>query len=161
MTYKCRKCGKESTSNHRAYCSMSLQLPEACDWQPMTSLDELGALLEKATPMPWRRDGKLVYALNEDPQTKQTSGRMHFCVEGPTTSRAELEATASLLETLRTAAPSLIAAAREGEMMRTELQRMVDHFGEFAKDHSMEATPETWAALYCARAALAKENING
>lgn len=35
-----------------------------------------------------------------------------------------------------------------------ELKRMVDHFEAFANDHSMDATTETWAALYCAKAAI-------
>lgn len=47
----------------------------------------------------------------------------------------------------------LIAAAPE---LAAELARMVEHFGEFANNHSMDATAETWAALHCARAILAK-----
>lgn len=37
-----------------------------------------------------------------------------------------------------------------------ELDRMVEHFGVFANDHSMDASTETWAALHCAKAVLAK-----
>lgn len=47
---------------------------------------------------------------------------------------------------LMAASPDLLA----------ELKRMVEHFGAFASDHSEEASSETWAALYCARAAIAK-----
>ena len=48
---------------------------------------------------------------------------------------------------------ALIAAAPE---LLGELQRMVEHFEPFAKDHSDEASSETWAALYCAKLVLAK-----
>lgn len=36
----------------------------------------------------------------------------------------------------------------------SELERMVEHFEVFANNHSREATTETWAALYCAKAAI-------
>lgn len=39
--------------------------------------------------------------------------------------------------------------------MIAELRRLIDHFGTWASDHSDEATAETWAALHCARKALA------
>ncbi|MBB4649619.1 putative mannosyl-3-phosphoglycerate phosphatase (HAD superfamily) [Aminobacter niigataensis] len=53
----------------------------------------------------------------------------------------------------REANAHLIAAAPD---LLGELKRMVEHFSAWANDHSDEATTETWAALYCARAALAK-----
>lgn len=37
-----------------------------------------------------------------------------------------------------------------------ELGRMVEHFEAFANDHSMDASTETWSALHCAKAVLAK-----
>ena len=52
-----------------------------------------------------------------------------------------------------TANMQIMAAAPE---LAAELSRMVEHFEAFARDHSDEATPETWAALHCAKAALAK-----
>ena len=48
---------------------------------------------------------------------------------------------------------AVIAAAPE---VLAELQRMVDHGGTWASDRSEEASTETWAALYCAKAAIAK-----
>lgn len=47
----------------------------------------------------------------------------------------------------------LIAAAPE---LLAELERMVGHFGAWAADHSTDATTETWAALHCAKAVIAK-----
>ncbi len=40
--------------------------------------------------------------------------------------------------------------------MLGDLKRVVDHLATWASDHSDEATAETWAALHCARATIAK-----
>lgn len=47
----------------------------------------------------------------------------------------------------------LIAAAPE---LLGELRRVTDHLDAWARDHSDEATAETWAALHCAREIIAK-----
>ena len=50
----------------------------------------------------------------------------------------------------------LIAAAPE---LLGELKRMYEHFSAFAADHSTEASTETWAALHCAKAAIAAAEV--
>ena len=40
------------------------------------------------------------------------------------------------------------------ETLRANLSRMVEHFGLWARDHSEEASSETWSVLHCARVAL-------
>jgi len=47
----------------------------------------------------------------------------------------------------------LIAAAPE---MLAELRRCVEHLESWAESHPMTATTETWGALHCARALIAK-----
>jgi hypothetical protein len=46
-------------------------------------------------------------------------------------------------------------AGGEGELV-AELERVTDHLETWARDHGEEATSETYAALHCARAAIAK-----
>lgn len=41
------------------------------------------------------------------------------------------------------------------EAMAAEHSRLLDHFETWARDHSADATAETWAIIYCSRAALA------
>jgi len=47
----------------------------------------------------------------------------------------------------------LIAAAPD---LLAELERMVEHFQVFASDHADMASTETWSALHCAKATIAK-----
>jgi len=112
----------------------------------MTSLDELEALLEKATPGPWikgdwRGQCHIKHAHSGPPECKydytiDTKGDSGRCLSiggpedhvtlvgwnewGPVLSAEDT----ALIAALRNAAPSLIAAAREGERMREALEEV-------------------------------------
>lgn len=47
------------------------------------------------------------------------------------------------------------------EAMAAEHSRLLDHFETWARDHSTDATAETWAIIYCSRAALADDKETG
>jgi hypothetical protein len=45
--------------------------------------------------------------------------------------------------------------ALNAELLK-ELRHVTDHLQAWARDHASEETVETWAVLYCARAAITK-----
>lgn len=55
------------------------------------------------------------------------------------------------------AANRVLALEDENAELRGELARIVEHLSVWAKDHAEDATTETWAVIYCARALLTKE----
>ena len=92
-------------------------------------------------------------------QGKHTSGpwvvvaRTDYHVARITDQDGEPVAFTSAMNRQSEANAHLLAAAPD---LLGELKRMVEHFEVFASDHSMEASTETWSALHCAKAAIAK-----
>jgi molybdenum cofactor biosynthesis enzyme MoaA len=56
------------------------------------------------------------------------------------------------------AADTLERQAAEIKRLRANLERVTDHLETWVRDHIEEATTETRAAIYCARAALTGED---
>jgi hypothetical protein len=56
------------------------------------------------------------------------------------------------------AAATIERQAAEIERLRANLDRVTDHLETWVRDHIEEATTETRAAIYCARAALTGED---
>lgn len=101
-----------------------------------------GAADAQHTPGPWLIDGVELAVI-----------KTALCSDGSWRFIAEAIINGPMMSAEEIANARLIAAAPE---LLGELKRMVDHFDAFAKDHSIEATPETWAALHCAKAIIAK-----
>lgn len=55
---------------------------------------------------------------------------------------------------LRELIDDVVDLERENKELRAELARVVEHLESWARDHSMEASTETWGALYCAHQLL-------
>lgn len=53
-------------------------------------------------------------------------------------------------------AAHIVKCVNAHDELVAEMRRLLDHFETWARDHSTDATAETWAIIYCARAALTK-----
>ena len=95
---------------------------------PTPILDELQALLERATPAPWMAAGLHIHA-------DETEDRLGFHVSLHCGNRDDTKANARLIARLRNLAPALIAAARQLEEVRRDAERL----------HALESN--SWDAL--------------